>query len=228
MGSDLAYAPASYRQTLCNGALLAVSATLLHLLFFAAVAVVIGILENQGQGPPPVVTSSWFFPFWFFIPNILGFIGYLLLSAPDPSLTISEPRWSARRVLRLTLILQAIAVVLQLGIASAGFAAQFYPNMPTRQLIGASFQLGAISISWFAWIVQVIAAINLCAVLAQRVPDESLAKWIRSLRWKVPLWATVGVAVIFGPLYAIGLYIGMLLRLRARIRALKDPSDSTS
>lgn len=226
MGSDLAYAPASYRATLCNGALITAISTLLHILFFAGVCGVVIYFEEVKGIPPPVVTSSWFFPFWFLIPNALGFVGYFLLSTPDPSLTISESRWSARRVLRWTLILQAVGILLQLGISSAGYAANFFPNMPTNQLIGASFQLGAIGLSFLAWIVQLFAAINLCAILTQRVPDESLATWIRSLRWKVPLWAIPGLLLAVGPFVAIGLYVAMLLRLRSRIRALKDPTPT--
>lgn len=227
MGSDLAYAPASYRKTLCLGALLIAGSTILHVTFFAAIAAVFGFFANNNK-PPPIVTSSWFFPFWFFLPNILGFVGYFLLSTPDPSLTINESRWSARRVLRLTLILQAIGIVGQLIISSAGYAAQFFPNMPTNQLIGASFQLGAMCISFFAWIVQIIAAIKLCRVLARRIPDEKLATWIRSLLWKVPLWATLGIALVVGPLYAIVLYIIMLMKLRIRILVLRDPSPQSN
>jgi len=127
MGSDLAYAPASYRATLCNGALITAISTLLHILFFAGVCGVVIYFEEVRGTPPPVVTSSWFFPFWFLVPNALGFLGYFLLSTPNPSLTITESRWSARKILRLTLVLQAIAIILQLGISSAGFAANFFP-----------------------------------------------------------------------------------------------------
>lgn len=226
MGSDLAYAPASYRQTLCVGSFIAALATILHVLLFAAIIGVVIYFEEFGSGAPPVITSSWFFPFFFLPPNLLGFVGYLLLSIPDPSLTITESRWSARRVLRLTLILQAIGILLQLVISSAGFAANFFPNMPTAQLIGASFQLGANTLAFVAWIVQLFAAINLCAILAQRVPDEKLAAWIRTLRWKIPLWATVGFMILIGPVYAIVLYLIMLFKLRARIRALRDPTPT--
>jgi len=76
--------------------------------------------------------------------------------------------------------------------------------------------------------VQLFAAINLCAVLAQRVPDEKLATWIRSLRWKIPLWTIPGLALGIGPLVAIGYYITMLIRLRSRIRGLKDPTPSST
>ncbi|MBU6413562.1 MAG: hypothetical protein KGS45_08810 [Planctomycetes bacterium] len=75
---------------------------------------------------------------------------------------------------------------------------------------------------------QLFAAINLCAVLAQRVPDEKLATWIRSLRWKIPLWTIPGLALGIGPLVAIGYYITMLIRLRSRIRGLKDPTPSST
>lgn len=226
MGSDLAYAPPAYRATLCNGALITAISTLLHIIFFAGILAVVIYFEEFKQTSPPVVTASWFFPFYFLLPNVMGFVGYLMLSNPDPSLTISESRWSARRVLRLTLILQASGILLQLGISSAGYAANFFPNMPTNQLIGASFQLGAIGLSFLAWIVQLFAAINLCAVLARRVPDEKFATWIRSLRWKIPVWTTLGLTILIGPFYAIFLYISMLLRLRSRIRTLKDPTPT--
>jgi hypothetical protein len=224
MGSDLAYAPRAYRATLCNGASITAISTLLHIIFFAGIIAVVIYFEEIKGTSPPAITASWFFPFYFLLPNVLGFVGYFMLSNPDPSLTITESRWSARRLLRLTLILQASGILLQLGISSAGYAANFFPNMPTRQLIGASFQLGAMALSFLAWIVQLFAAINLCAVLAQRIPDEKFATWIRSLRWKIPFWATIGITIVFGPLYAIFLYLSMLLRLRSRIRALKDPT----
>jgi hypothetical protein len=141
--------------------------------------------------------------------------GWWLFSEPDPRYTGRDDGSTARKIVRIAVIVvavTAIAEVFKTILVGAGT-----PSPVVALLLGALGLLGLI-----AWVTQFFAAMQYLRWLAPRLPDAYTAKRARLLMWLTPLLYTVGLLLLgLGPLIALVLYWNLLDHVRKRIKAIR-------
>lgn len=141
--------------------------------------------------------------------------GYFRYSEPDPGFAGSESPDSARRVLRVAVIIQAAAALIE-------FLMQVVLWATTITSLAVSLlSTAAVVFSLIAWVVQFFAVMRYTEWLAKRVPDHFVVARTRRYRWLLPLISVVGaVAMMLGPLLALVLYWNLLHRVRIHTRSI--------
>ena len=223
MGTDLKYTPREFRATLSRGAILVILATVVHLITFMGMMAGIIYFNEALHKQPPGFGAPWFIPLLFLVPNVLGFFGYWIYTTPVAGSEASEPRRSWRRILRFSVLAQAVGLVLQIAFAAAGFPTSINGGRPLAAQATGFLQVGLLAVLFVIWFLQFIAAVCYTAELARRLPDADLARKTRRMLIWLPVWTVLGMGLVVGPLVAVVLYCTMLLRLRGRVQALPEP-----
>lgn len=164
-------------------------------------------------------------------------VGMWWLTAPDPGATQDEdPR--ARRLIRAALVASLFAQALStiakrtpilaaLGIPVTAAPTASYQNNPYAAL-NVLTSPGFLAISLIgllhlaAYLTGYIATMIYFRSLAARLKDSTLDRWAKRMLWLGPVLYTVGAACVgLGPLAASIIYIFLIDRIRARLRALE-------
>jgi hypothetical protein len=161
-----------------------------------------------------------------FLGAILLLSGWWLASSPNPAVQDPANDYRARRLLRGLLILIA-------AITALGFVGVFVPAFAKAGLGGISGNVTINSTAQFtpllvsalalrvvlvlARVVRFFVALRYLRVIAERVPDRTLAASVRRQTWLFPLSMTVGWLVVVGPLIGVALYFIMLFRMRQAV-----------
>jgi hypothetical protein len=126
--------------------------------------------------------------------NVLVVLGTWFLTEPDPSGIGEDEYGTARKVIRITLLLGIMNTFL-------GFVSSFSVFAPTaHQLIMVISGLFSI-----ANIVGLIAQLQYCAKLAARIPDQALTNRANFL--KIALSSVYGFLVVFGIVVELTVYL---------------------
>lgn len=147
--------------------------------------------------------------------------GWWRLTTPDPGKLDSQFDLKSRQVIRVAVIVQAAAAVVQLALG-VGINSAPAASMLLVMVAGA-----ASVISGVAWIVQFFAAMLYVRWLARRVPDGTLHDKAKRFMWLGPVLYTVGaVLLMLGPLIALVMYWNMLDKLRKHIKTMLAGRDA--
>lgn len=129
--------------------------------------------------------------------SALAFYGTWLVTLPDPSGFGEDPHMSARKAIRIALVFGMLSDL-------AEVFAEAFPSRPTVVAV-----LGAIGVlAALVWMWGEFAKFSYCAVLARRVPDESLVSRARWIKWGYTL--SLGVLVVLGGVMALVVVLGGL------------------
>lgn len=159
--------------------------------------------------------------------------GYWKYTEPDPSQVAKERQESARRVIRVTVVVQAALAVVGLPLllvewyalpvapAGGGTGSAPAPGLSVWQMLGMVL-VGATSVlSFVAWVVQFFAVMRYTRWVATRIPDERVIARTKRYMWLLPVISFVGMVVLFlGPLIALVMYWKLLDRVRRQVRSI--------
>lgn len=155
-----------------------------------------------------------------FVPVAMIILGYWKYTQPDPQYSGIESPNSARKILR-------IAVLVSAGSQLASAAILVVASVP--QLAGsgtlvlvAGVAILASLVSFAAWAVQFFACMRYTLWMSRRIPDYYMTRRTQTYLWLLPLLATVGALIIIGPLIALVLYWNLLDRLKKHVKAIED------
>jgi hypothetical protein len=186
------------------------------LLFFAALFAAFTILVWTGGGSASFeVAMSGL----MLLPVGLTLFGYWNFTHPDPGFRGSETPDSARKVIRVAVVIHAASQVVSFAVDTL-VATSALPPAAGRNPT-ALFDLLLSLVDVLAWIVQFFAMMRYSRWLARRIPDALLIRRTQTYMWLLPVLYTVGIVLIgMGPVIAMILYILLLLRLRQHITAI--------
>lgn len=151
---------------------------------------------------------------------VTGLAGWWLLSSPDPAYVGSNDGSTARKVVRVTVAIAAIAAVAPIVLGGTGAGAQWLRGGP----LTAAMTLAVLAVlaNLVAWVVWFFAAMRYLRWLAPRIPDERVANRARRLTWLNPiLYVVLFVACGLGPLVALVLYYNLLNWVRKDFKELR-------
>jgi len=147
--------------------------------------------------------------------SLLVLFGWWRITTPDPARVGTDLDVKPRQVIRIAVVLQAIAALASL-IADA-----IVLSAPTLATGIADVATALDWVSGLAWIVQFFAAMLYIQWLARRIPDTKLHTDARRFMWLGPVLYTVGALCIgLGPLVALTLYLIMLFVLRRHLTTI--------
>ncbi|HYE02894.1 MAG TPA: hypothetical protein VD963_06635 [Phycisphaerales bacterium] len=209
-GPKLEYSDPAYVVRLHRGVTIVAVAIALSILIM--VVQIIGSLVagvSLRAGLPPAMPTS--FDALMLVAHLLvqalSAAGWWLLSAPDPAHVLVDRGTRARQVVRVAVIIQLVAAVLQVAAQQAD----------ARQLVPARLAdiMGLVSL--VAAAIGFFGAMVYLRWLAPRLGDEFIQERARMLMWAAPLLVTVGACVLVGPIAALFLYCGLLNHTRERL-----------
>jgi hypothetical protein len=151
-----------------------------------------------------------------FVTAIILF-GYWRFTEPDPAQVALEATRSARTVVRVTVVAQAVLAVVSIG---AEFLPTSVRDNPLVEIFEFVLQLAALA----AWAVQFFGMMRYTRWVATRIPDQFIIKRTRLYMWLLPVLGTVGMVLVgLGPLIALIMYWNLLDRARKQLKSiLKD------
>ncbi|MEL7474392.1 MAG: hypothetical protein AAGK04_13825 [Planctomycetota bacterium] len=184
------------------------------MIVFAVAVFIIAIAQAQGnQGGLPFSPALL-----QVLPTALGVLvalvmlfGWWLASAPDPGYTGRHDGSKARRWLRVSVCVLAVAQILNLlmttvmsgGVMSFGF-------------LGLSMLVGFVAL--MAWGVWFFASMQYVRWMAPRIPDPAIGRAAKRNMWLLPLLYIPGsIVLLLGPVAAMILYGVMVYKLRKRL-----------
>lgn len=154
------------------------------------------------------------------IPSALLLIGYWRFTEPDPGYQGTETPTAARRVIRVTVIIQAAAALAGVGFSAVGVKGSAFglTGLPAGPALAAGLAMAFALAGTVAWCVQFFAVMNYVAWLGRRVPDSSMVRQTRTYMWLLPLVYVFGACILMlGPIIALTLYLVMLIQLRGHL-----------
>jgi hypothetical protein len=219
-GILLQYASPDYLKSVHQGLSLVLNGILL-MIVFGLVGVFIGLAAATGVGAAPawlpLVTGGL-----GLIPSVMMLLGYWKYTDPDPSFVGTELPKAARKVMRVTVVIQALttAISFVFQLAAGSMSTGGANSSSSIALDGLFMLIGLVSMG--AWIVQFFATMKYTGWLASRVPDAHIVKRSRTYMWLLPVVAIVGAILLFlGPLIALVMYWNLLDRLRKQVKAIR-------
>lgn len=210
-GILLQFASREYVKKLDSGLALVLYGILLQI-----IVVVVGRFVASGIGVPGVELLLAVATVGVSLMILLGYFRY---SEPDPGFVGTGVPDGSRRVLRVTVVVQACVSGIQLV-----FQVLLIGNIAMPLEILGLILLGSMLISMAAWLAQFLAVMNYTAWIASRVPDQFIVNRSKTYRWLLPVIAIPGAVLLFlGPLIALVMYWNLLDRLRKHTKGiLKD------
>lgn len=212
-GILLQFASPEYLKTLHSGLSLILNGILLMIVVWVA-DVLLGIRGGGGQSARLLASGLGL------IPSIMLILGYWRYTQPDPGFVGKELPNAARKVMRVTVLIQAAATatmfVLQLVLEATGTSAGGAVSI--FALIVLVVTVAGVG----AWVVQFFATMRYTRWMASRVPDVHIVKRTRTYMWLLPVIAAAGSVVLVGPLIALVMYWNLLDRLRKQVKAIRS------
>jgi hypothetical protein len=218
-GILLQYASPDYLATIHQGLSLVLNGIML-MIVLSVVGMVIGFASGAGGGPG--TSATLIVAGLQLIPSVMMLLGYWKYTEPDPGFVGTELPTAARKVMRITVIIQAVttAVSFLLQIAAPSLMSGGV-NSSGAMAFGLLMMLVGLA-SLAAWTVQFFATMRYTRWVAVRVPDAQIIRRTQTYMWLLPLIAILGAIVIIGPLIALVLYWNMHDRLRKHVRAIRE------
>ncbi len=163
------------------------------------------------------------------IPSVMMILGFWKFTAPDPGYVGQETPDDARRIARISLVVNAVMTAI-----GAVFEFLGYAGKPTNLLGGGMplwvLLIGAILIlvGLVTWVAQFFAGLKYTSWMMSRIPDEELVKRCKKYMWLLPLVFVLGLACAgLGPLIALVMYWNHLDKLRKYLQTLDIPAESS-
>lgn len=214
-GDQLVYSSGEYLAALCRGIRLIFVALIARVLIIV-VGIVVGLLiginadsispgvESLVMGLAALADAAV---------AIVLIVGWWLFSTPDPSITSANTGDTARKFVRITVLISGVAGILN----STG---ETYQVTVASPLVFLAAALAIIVL--VAWVVSFFASMIYIRWLAKRIPSERVDKRAKLLMWLGPVLMTIGMLCIgLGPLVAVILYIILIYRMRLDILAVQ-------
>lgn len=228
-GDDLRFASTEYLNTLHRGAQL-IQVYLILMLVSIFGGFVFGIYGAAIGGPTPPAWLALGGLFASAIASVIGLIGWWMFSERDPSRRAGDRGESPRRIIRITVIISAVATAASLLASLLQYRGVFFPNAGAGQFSMDLAALVMIVISvggGLAWVVQYFASMLYVRWLAPRIPNERAARRAKLLLWLGPVLYIVLACVFFiGPLIALVLYYNLFSWIRIDLqRLLRERTD---
>lgn len=219
-GILLQYASPEYRAKLLSGLSLVLNGIML--LIVLTLVSFVAAFGGAAAGLP-VATIQIISMGLVLIPTVMLILGYWRFTEPDPAFVGTEKPDTARKIVRIAVIVgavvQALNLVLQLIASPASNALGGASNPAVMLISGLAILLGLVSLA--VWVVQFFGMMRYTRWLARRVPDAWLLKRSALYVWLLPVIYVVGIVVLFlGPLVALVLYWNLLDRIRKHLKAI--------
>lgn len=216
-GILLQFASAEYLSTIHSGLSLILNGILLMVLL-SVVSIFIGINASGVAGGDPGLVLAGL----QIIPSVMMLLGYWKYTEPDPGFAGTELPAAARKVMRVTVVIQAATT-------AAGFLLSFATivflagGAATSGASAVLLVVGIVNITGIgAFVVQFFATMRYTRWMASRVPDARIITRTKTYMWALPAIAIVGAIFLFlGPLIALVLYWNLLDRLRKHVKAIR-------
>ncbi|MFG0285205.1 MAG: hypothetical protein ACF8R7_12345 [Phycisphaerales bacterium JB039] len=212
-GDLLVYSSPDYTASLHRGVALILAAIIAQILVMVAsfaMAFTVGLGGAGGAGAAEALLQLLSLG-----ASIAMVAGWWLFSAPDPGMLSTDKGDTPRKIVRITVVIQAISVVVQSIMTVA-------PSMMTNPLGGGLMMLVGIA-SLAAMVVGYFAQMLYVKWLAPRLPSERVFKRARTLLWLGPVLYTVGLLLLgLGPLIALILYWNMLDWVRRDLKRIRE------
>jgi hypothetical protein len=155
--------------------------------------------------------------------SIAFYLGWWLLSEPDPAYVGRETGATARRVLRISAgacaIGNVLATMAQLVLPALGSG-----SVLSRLVEGAAV-VGGIG-GLIAWIVLFFASMRYVQWLAPRIPDNDLGRSARRLMWLGPLLSIL--VCVIGWIISLVLYWRLVGTIRRDLAAIRSQQEGRS
>lgn len=161
---------------------------ILWMILFATVAAILGGALSHAVSPvlAPVI---------HFLASLISFYGVWFITEPDPSGIGEDPSITARKVIRVTLVVGLVSALLQI-IA----AAETFSGVVTFVLGGLILLAGIVAL------IGVFATFVYYEKLARRIPDDRLAVRARFLKWAYTI--VLAVMAVAGGLMGLATAVG--------------------
>lgn len=208
----LAASAPEYKATVRRGLSLVLNAILLMIVFCIASVPLSLVMAN------PALFSGWLFQVISLAITSMMLWGYWLYTEPDPSQVAVEAQNAARRIVRVSVIVQAASSVASLALVIVEPPVATQRGVPT----GVALVAGLVNLLWMAaFAVQFFATMKYTRWLAGRVPDRLIVRRSRLYMWLLPILTFPGCfAFLIGPLVGLILYWNLLDRLRKHVTSI--------
>lgn len=216
-GDQLVYSGSAYLASLCRGIRIIFAALIAQVallaLGIAAGAVVFGLVGG-GSASPAIETLVMGLALLADVAVAIVLIfGWWLFSTPDPSIVSANTGNTARKFVRIAVIISGVT-----GLLSS--LEDVCPVTTASSLAIISSAAEIVSIA--AWVVSFFASMIYIRWLAKRIPNEHVDRAAKRLMWLGPLLMVVGAfCLMLGPLVAFILYIMLIFRLQQDILAVQ-------
>ncbi len=175
-----------------------------------------GITGRPVVGPVQIILAGLAMMTTFMV-----MVGFWKYTTPDPGFVGTETPDASRRILRVTIAIQALlaawALVFQIllaGYLTGGGAGERLGG--ALGSLASTVNIAAIAVL----IVQFVATMLYTRWVAQRIPDAIIISRTGTYIWLLPVLATVGSFVLIGPLIAVILYWNLLNRLAKQLKSI--------
>lgn len=206
-GNLLVFSSPEYVASLNRGLIFILLATVLYITFM--VVAIVAMVLLRGSGVPAGIIEGLLLVISLPI-AILSLLGWWLFSAPDVAIVGTDKGDTPRKVVRITVIISAVATVF------SGFGAIAANVDPALEYVtgGINFLAG------IAGIVQFFASMMYIRWLGPRLPDPDITTTANRYMWLLPLIFFVGLCVLIGPLIATLMYYLLLNRVRLQLKSI--------
>lgn len=166
-----------------------------------------------------------------FLVSGMIFYGYWLFTARDPGDPVRNRATAARVVVRAAVITQLVGQLFSLvgSTMMLSIGAQSVVPNPSSGAVAGQLLLAATLLLAFAklvtfaaWATQFFSAMLYVSMLSRRLPDPKIFRLANSRIISCPIWATVGILILVGPLIALILYWNLLNMVRARLKHIRN------
>ncbi len=206
----LANSSPEYLAALHTGAVAVLTSIILMIVIgVTAFIVTIAITMPTGDVPPhwlTIVSAMLQLPI-----SLLLVWGWWRLSTPDPAYTGRDDGSTARRVVRVMLVIAGAAAVCRAAVS-------LFPQTNVFVLTGAGIGV----VAFIAFAVRYFAEMLYLQWLTPRIPDQTAYKQARLLIWLGPvLFVVLALCFYIGPLIALILYCLLIDTVRRDLKAIR-------
>ncbi len=199
-GDLLRYSDPSYIALLHRGVTVILAALVMYVLIAVGAMVAVATLGSMGR-PGAADFVEIMLEVLITGVSLVNLCGWWLLSAPDPALVGRDNTASARRVVRVAVVVRAGLAAMGAGVQATWTAAVVTPIVSAV----SPLEIGA-------WVVMFVASMIYLRKLATRLPNRQVDGQARTLMWLGPVLLIVGCG--FGALVALVLYWNLLSLVR--------------
>ncbi len=214
-GVLLQYASPEYLATIRSGLGLVLNGILLYIVYFL-LSIVIGLVVGATAGGLPRGFMLLLAVLGTAVQGMILF-GYWKYTQPDPGFIGREMPDTARKIVRIAVIIQGAAAVIALP---AQLGANFGGAGGLAAAIGVLIMIVGF-VSFAAWIMGFFGIMRYTDWMARRIPDQFVIARVKLYIWLLPVIAVVGLVVFgLGPLIALVMYWNLLDRMRKHLKAI--------